>query len=208
MAGKKKSKVVPIVPTDIEVQIESGQDPREHMTPEQIQEFIRKEEEMLARRIGKFVNETPQPDTKDLEEEDEGEVFTLDLEKKTVEQKVEAVIVGDEGLVDKVFAVQNPYTEFITSILVSKALAQLVKTLRAERDKIDEIIENAPTAEQAKALREVTRVVYDKQLMEIKSCWITGTNDVKFDKIPEWAQQHIKTYINDRLRTLIEFSED
>lgn len=209
MAGKKKKddKIVPLVPTTIEEQFESGSDPRDNMTPEQIQEFIRKEEETLARRIGKFAVEVPKPDTSELEVEEEAEIFTLDLEKKTIEQKTDAVIIGEEGLIDKVMAMApaNQYSDLIAGILVSKALANLIKLIKAEQDKVEEMAEKAVTTEQAKALSEMSRVVFNKQLAEIRACWITGTNNVKFDKIPAWAEAHIKRYIDDHLRSLIEF---
>jgi hypothetical protein len=211
VAGKrKKERALSLVPSDIEEQLEQGVDPREHMTAEQIQAFIQEEEIQLAKRIGKFAVETVQPDTTGLEEEnEEEETFVLDLEKKTIEQKVDAIIVGDEGLIDKVLAVQaNPFTDLITGIFVSKALGSLLKKIREEQDKVEAIADNSLTAAQAKALREVSRVVFDKQLVELRACWITGTNNIKFDKVPEWAIQHINEYINEHLRSLINFSED
>lgn len=210
MAGKKnKGKIIPLNAESIEDQIENGADPRLSMTPEQIQEFMRAEEEQLARRIGKFAAEVPQPDSSTVDEDnEEDEVFTVDLENKEIKQKEEALIVGDQGLVDKLLVAQaNPYTDLITSIFVSKALGKLLATIRKEQSAVEDLGDKVATGPQAKVLREAART-YDKQMAELRACWITGTNQVKYDKIPEWAVSYINRYIDDRLRSLIDFASE
>jgi hypothetical protein len=210
MTGKRKSaKVVSLVPTEVEEQIEQGIDPRLTMTPEQIQEFIRQEEEMLARRIGKFATETVLPDTSKLETEDtDTETFTIDLENNKIQQKEEVVLLGGEGTIAKLLSESNPYTNLITSIFISKALKRLVIKLRDEQSKLEDFMYASEVSETYKLIRPAAETGYDKLIQELKACWVVGTNDVKYDKIPEWAEGYIKTYIDNTLRALITFGED
>lgn len=209
MAGKKiKNKVVSIQPVNVEDLIAQGQDPRLTMTEEEIQAFIRQEEEQLARRIGKFATEVVQPDTTGLEIEEEGETFTIDLENKTVEMKEETILLGDKGLLDKVFAEENPFTRLITDIYVSRALAKLLKTLRKEQD---DMIEFGITAKIGPAAKEINKVgweKYDALAHEIRMCWVQGTNKVVYEKMTPWIKEYVEGYIEESLRSLILFSDE
>lgn len=202
--GREKKKVIPL--KTIEEQIEQGIDPRLSMTPEEIREYARQEDEALSRRIGKFVQEVPQPDTSELEVEEEDEVYSIDLEKKTIEEKTDLLAVGP-GLLNQLVE-ENPYTKVITNIFISKAIAKLVKDIRKRQNDLEEFAEKTPLKAEAEALRKLSYGVYDTQIQELKRCWISGTNKVQHEKIPDWAVVHIQEYITDTLTSLILFADE
>lgn len=99
-ARKKLEVAPPQAVSDHEVE-EKNTDPRLEMTAEEIQQAMAAEEEELNGYIGKFAL-TPQPDSSSIDEEDEEETITLDLENNKAYEKVAEGIITSDGKVHEV----------------------------------------------------------------------------------------------------------
>jgi hypothetical protein len=210
-------------------------DPRANMTQEEIEEFMRREEELLFGKVDKFLALNPKPDTSSLEEEEEEETFTLDLENKVVTQKVgEGVVARDkDGTIHEVkdpnvvkmveeavkeVAPPQPakpeleikYTDMVTQRFVSRAISSLLVKLRETAFETEKTIEKGlhQTFVGGELSHQAVSAI-DAKRDELKLAYSNyprwGT--VVYDKIPEWAIPYIDEYVERCINNLIDLGE-
>lgn len=212
---------------------EGQSDPREGMSPEEIKEYMKKEEEQLYGKLDKFLSLNPKPDTSSLTEEDEEEeTFTLDLEKKMVTQKLgEGVVMRDEdGTIHEVKdpkikeavkeavaevvevkepsvaeQVQKKYQDMITDRFVSKAIASIIERMNEVQKESEKSAHDAGLGYIAERLGNDLFTVIQNQKLELRAAIAGGK--VHYDKIPEWAKGYIDDHVQNALNSLIDFVE-
>lgn len=221
MAKKDKDKkVLELVVKETKEEIKAGP------TEEEINEQMKRDEEELNGYLSKFQT-VSLPDSSKVEEEDEEEeeTITLDLDSGKAYEKVgEGVavrneegkieIVEDEELADKIKKVlekeeqprlQKKYDLLLHDLLVSKALASLMKKLNdTETDLLD-----TATAKRMGMLsdvleKEISDTMYKKRI-ELRKAMAGGK--VSYDMIPAWAETYIEEYMRDAIGGLVELTE-
>lgn len=234
MAKKKESaKVVNITDTKPQPRFLFPEgDPRNNMTPEEIEAIAQREAQDIESRLSKFILPTTNdPGIEDEEEDGEEEIVTVDLEKKVVGDKVtDVIIIKPDNIVSsdipnfdkhleeikntplqyvpqgapQVEILTNPYTQLITDLFVRKAIASLIAELNDYHDKLSDIAFNSPIASLAEGTKkEVDKLWDDKAKLRLA---IQG-NKVDYNLIPEWAVGNIESFISRKLTDLILFAE-
>ena len=224
--GKKKDekKVVSIVPMLTEQELTDTY----VMTQEEIDFVTARDEEELDNYLKKF-EAVVLPDTSKIEEEDEDEeeTITLDFTEEGIrayEKMGEGVAVRDESgtislvddteLAEKIKKVlekdeeprlKKKYDVMLHDLIVSKAIASLIKKVRETEDEMIKVA-NAKRMGAVSGLleREITDSLYDKRI-ELRAA-IAG-NGVNYDKIPVWAESYISEYMQDAIGGLVELTE-
>lgn len=207
---------------------EPSEDPRDKMTPEEIEEYMRQEEEGLYGKLDKFLALNPKPDTSSLEEDEEEETFTLDLENNVVTQKVgEGVLTKDENgnvvevkdpkiiemVEEKVKEVAQPakpdlevkYGDMVTDRFVSKAIGSMIKRMVQAQEDIEKSIRGVGLSYVGDMVEDEAFEVVQKRKLELRSAIAGGR--VHYDKIPDWAKSYIDDHVQNALNTLIDLAE-
>ena len=217
MGKKKNDKVVSLVGKQEEPQLP---------TQEEIAAQMAKDEAELDGYLNRFKTVALPDSGNVVEEEDEDEeVFTLDLDTGIAYEKVgEGVAVRNEDgkfamvddfeLEEKIKkmvteqqepTLQQRYQDMITDRFVSKAISSLVdKYSRAARLAADNV-QDTIGGEIGYALGDKVYEEVRKQKEELRAAIAGGR--VNYDKIPTWAQFQIDEYIQDSLTALIDFVE-
>lgn len=215
--GKKKDKVTHL-PSVNPVEY----DPRANMTEEEIRQFMLQEEEELSQRLSKFLVTNPQPTSDAVEEDQEVESYKVDLEKKTVEQTIMEPVLVEGGYVKELigdvvsekipqFTIQNPYFEIVGQVFVRKAIVGIIKKYRDAEFAVTDLMWKVPSDTRASLEAEAQRI--EGKINELRSSLVGsewdryGPTGVKFDKIPEWAVDEIKSRINESLNELLGLTE-
>lgn len=206
-------------------------DPREGMTPEQIQEYMKQEEEQLDGMLGKFLaanKPNPQEESVGQAEEEEEEIVTLDFDNNTATEKVgEGVAVrSEDGSVDLVKdpeverkikeavekhtettkpTLQQKYQDMITDRIVSKAIASLVEKMSTAERETESLVSKTIGGAIGYSLSEKAGKEIYNQKHELRMAIAGGK--VHYDKIPEWAKTYIDEYVYDAVGTLVDFVE-
>jgi hypothetical protein len=207
-------------------QEEEIRDVREGMSQEEIEVFMKQEEEELNAHLGKFMLTNVLPDTSSISEDDEeDEIITLDFDKGTATEKIleGAVLLADgkmhviELQEDPGFAprireivkesteptLQQKYYNMVVDRFVSKAIAQLIEKFNEViKQSYDMVSDGLPAAIGDHLAWDVSdRITKQKRELQLA---IAGGH-VNYDKIPDWAKSHIDEYIYSALGTLIDF---
>lgn len=205
----------------------------EELTQEEIQAQMAKDEAELEGYLNKF-QMIPLPDSSLVEEEDEDEedeIFTLDFDNNTAYEKIgEGVavrdedgnisLVNDEDLADKIKSIldkeeskepvfKTEMNDMFTNILVSKAVASLLKKLRAAEDKItiDDRVFDGMGVLGGMLESTIVDAFFEKRA-ELRRCYISEWDSrVDFNRVPEWAKGYIKEYIHNMMNGLVELTE-
>ena len=224
--GKKKDekKVVSIVPMLTEQELTDTY----VMTQEEIDFVTARDEEELDNYLKKF-EAVVLPDTSKIEEEDEDEeeTITLDFTEEGIrayEKMGEGVAVRDESgtislvddteLAEKIKKalekdeeprLKKKYDVMLHDLIVSKAIASLIKKVRETEDDMIKVA-NAKRMGAVSGIleKEITDSLYDKRI-ELRAA-IAG-NGVNYDKIPVWAESYISEYMQDAIGGLVELTE-
>lgn len=221
---KNEKKVVPLTPAPVE------------LTPEQIAEQMKKDEEEMDRRLARFMAANPMPESSGVEEQedDEEETITLDFTEggiKAYEKKETVIIKDEEGnikqfssnytiedeeeFVEKIKSIietekkpplQQKYQDMITEKLVSKAIAKMVSML------------DKAAMETGRAVRASVRIpgVSDKLSTDTYELIYARKEELKkawkygrvdWDNIPEWAHTYIDEYIEEAIWGIASLTE-
>lgn len=215
--GNNKDKVVSLVGKQEEAKLP---------TQEEIQAQMAKDEAELDGYLSKFKTVALPDSSNVVEEEDEDEeVFTLDLEKGMAFEKVaegvavrneegKFAVVDDFELEDKIKkmvaeqqepTLQQRYQNMITDRFVSKAIGNLVQKYNQAAIKASKDIERTIGGEHGYALSQKVFEEVTKQKDELRAAIAGGK--VHYDKIPSWAQFQVDEYIQDVLTELIFLAE-
>ena len=224
-------KLVGKISTEEKERLASNPDPREKMTPEEIEEFMRQEEAQLDGMLGKFLS-ISQPSFIEEQvggaEEEEEEIVTLDFENNTVTEKIgEGVAVrNQDGSIDLVKdpeverrvkelieknaeplkpTLQQKYQDMITDRVISKAIGSLIEKFNKAEKEAEENVSNIVGGEIGYALSEKVSLQIYNQKAELRAAIAGGK--VYYDKIPDWAKNYIDEYVYDAIGTLIDFVE-
>lgn len=207
---------------------EVSEDPRDTMTPEEIAEYMRQEEEGLYGKLDKFLSLNPKPDTSSLEEDEDEETFTLDLANNLVTQKVgEGVLTRDangdvvevkdpkiiEMVEEKVKEVAQPakpdlqvkYGDMVTDRFVSKAISSIIKRMVQTQEDIEKSTRNVGLSYIGDMVGDEAFEVVQKRKLELRAAIAGGR--VHYDKIPDWAKSYIDDHVQNALNTLIDLAE-
>jgi hypothetical protein len=191
------------------------------LTAAEIGEQIRRDEEEMDRRLSKFAQFMPlNADASSITEENEDdEEFVVDLDKGVVTQVESTLLVRDTPAHsvdwDPTVPANLPpieikvdlgakYGKLMRDLLVRKAVAKLIRSIRDEEEKLENQRESMPAyvAETlGKAIEDVSR-----KAMELLK--IIRHNEVHYEDIPEWATRYIEDYIEHTLTNLILLAED
>lgn len=178
-----------------------------------IKEQMQRDEEEMNQRLQKYAAVMPIIDHSDVteDEDEEEETFTIDPQNGVITQIVEETILLKEGsgsTSEGFITVQGnlafPYGDFIRDIMVRKAIAHLIKTIRDERDKIEDQQEKLPSY-LAESMVASIREIDGKRLALAKA--IRG-NEVHYEDIPEWAKPFIEQHIEKIMTNLITMGEE
>jgi len=217
MGNNKKDKVVSLVGKQEEPKLP---------TQEEIEAQMAKDEAELDGYLNRFKT-VALPDSRNVveEEDEEEEIFTLDLEKGMAFEKVaegvavrneegKFTVVDDFELEDKIKklvaeqqepTLQQRYQNMITDHFVSKAIASLVSKYNMAATKASNDVEKTIGGEHGYALAQKVFEEVTKQKDELRAAIAGGK--VHYDKIPSWAQFQVDEYIQDALSELIMLAE-
>jgi hypothetical protein len=213
---KEKAKLLPSSGFDIAVPDETEDDPRIGMSKEEMLFYEKQEQNDLEKRMDRFMQgKVAQPSTEGISDEEE-EIFTLNLEKGRIEQKIVDVEIPVETFREKINEIvtkevikahSNPITDLITNIYTKKALVDLIAKLRVSRQSLDVGLSTGVTSVTSSQVDGITKLIndLDDQIHSLRISFSAYSQDVYVDKIPGWAWVHIRRYVQDSLEKLIEF---
>jgi hypothetical protein len=188
------------------------EEPKE-LSQEEIEYVQQRDEEEIERHLSKFKTFNSVASSAGVQEEDEEEIITLDLEKGTAIEKRESVIAGEDLLnqIEKAVGLVKPklqlqFADLITERFVSKAIASLI----AKTNKAIEAIENSVEKEMkffngAEGFSyEASNPIY-KRKDELRRAYYLG--HVDYEKIPQWAEAYIQEYITNAINNMLDLTE-
>jgi hypothetical protein len=198
------------------------------LTQEEIDFIKKRDEDELNGYLNKFKT-IPQPDSSLVEEEDEDEEETITLDfteegVKAYEKVGEGVavrgedgnisLVQDEELADKIKQIlekeEEPklkvkYENMFSELLVSKAIASLIRKLNDMEDALTEQLTKKRMGLISGMLeKEIEDSIYSKK-MSLRTAIAGGK--VHYDKIPQWAEGYVDEYVQDAVSGLVELTE-
>lgn len=208
-----KLELLPSTDFDIAPHVEDIEDdPRVGMSKEEMIFYEQQEQQDLERRMDRFMQGagSAQPNTSGISDDEEEEIFTLNLEEGRIEQKIVDVVMPVEQFkeaIKEIAAPVNPYADLITNIFTKKALQSLLRKLSASKDLLDTVLARSVTPVQVDTIAKAVNELHD-QIVELRSSFSGFSRDVYYDKIPTWADKHVKIFIEDHLDKLIEFVDE
>lgn len=200
------------------------------LTPEDIAEQMRKDDEEMEMKLKKFHQDFPQSPSSGVEEQEEEETITMEFTEEGVKayEKIEDSVYardtnGDVSLVeDKSVSEQvkkavresaaplkpleqQRYQDMITDRLVSKALGSLLERLNEVQKDSENVVQKAGLGFLSERTSNAVYEAIDKQKIELRQSWNGGV--INYEKIPGWAKPWIDDYIRNGLNTLLDFVE-
>ncbi|WP_263117552.1 hypothetical protein [Bacillus subtilis] len=151
------------------------------------------------------------------EEEDDEETVTLDFDNQAIYSKEESLTITDPASSsseenDFISSVPPPNTfkgelqDLLLNSITSKAISSLLIKHKNLDTKMDCLLEEQRMGELTPLIAAETSKIMDNRRMELRSCFAGA--EIKYERIPKWAQSYVKEYVRDMVHGLSILVED